>query len=97
MAERARRFLRHLDFAVLQPVNQLVRRQVDELDLGALEYAVGHRLADADAGKAGDDVVEAFDMLDIERRIDVDPGVEQFGDILPTLGVAAAFDRFTRE
>ncbi len=36
-----------------------------------------------------DDVVQAFDMLDIDRRVDVDPGGEQLFDIEITLGVTA--------
>ena len=37
----------------------------------------------------GDDVVQAFDMLDVEGRIDVDPGGEQFLDIHVALGMPA--------
>ena len=47
MAERAAGLGGDVDLAVLQPLDQLVGRQVDDLDLGAIEYAVGHRFADA--------------------------------------------------
>ena len=55
----------------------------------SLQHAVGHGLAHGDAGDARDDVGEAFEMLDVERRPDVDAGVEQFLDVLPALGMAA--------
>ena len=42
------------------------------------------------AGDAGDDVVEAFDVLDIERGPDVDAGREQVEHVEMALGVAAA-------
>ena len=74
-----------------EPLDQLVRRDVDQLDfVGLLEHGVGQRLADDDAGDLGDDVVEAFDVLDVERRPDVDARVEQFLDVLPALGVPQA-------
>jgi hypothetical protein len=38
----------------------------------------------------GDDVVEAVYVLDVERRIDVDAGCEQFLDIEVALGIAGA-------
>ena len=40
------------------------------------------------AGDAGDDVVERLEVLDVERRDDVDAGVEQLLDVLPALLVA---------
>ncbi len=42
-------------------------------------------------GDLGDDIVQAFDMLDIDRGIDIDPGRQQFLDIEIAFGVAAAF------
>ena len=90
MAERPRRLVRDVDLALLQPLDQLVGRDVDDLDLGAFEHPVGHGLAHPHLGEGGDDVVEAFEMLDVDRREDVDAGGEQFLDILIALGVAAA-------
>jgi hypothetical protein len=40
-------------------------------------------------GNPGNDVVQAFDMLDVESRVDVDPGGEQFLDIHVALGMPA--------
>ena len=89
MAERARRLGRDIDLALLQPRDQLVGGDVDDFDLGIVKHRIGHRLAHADAGEAGDDVVEALDMLDVERAEHVDPGLAQLLDVLPTLGMAA--------
>ena len=78
----------HIDLAGLQARQQVVRRQVDELDLvGLVENAVRQGLLLPHAGDPGDDVVEALEMLDIERRPDVDAGVEQLLHVLPALGV----------
>ena len=89
--ERPLGLLRDVDLAFLQPLDQVVGRQVDELDrVGAVEDGVGHRLAHADAGDLRDDVVEALDVLDVERRIDVDAAIEQLLDVEIALGVAAA-------
>ena len=72
-------------------LDQLVGRQVDELDLVRLvEHPVGHRLPDVDAGDLADDVIQALEVLDVHRRQDVDPGVEQLVDVLPALRVARA-------
>ena len=51
---------------------------------------VGHRLAHADAGDLRDDIVQAFDVLDVERGVDVDAGGDQFLDIHVALRMAAA-------
>ena len=49
---------------------------------------VGHRLALRDAGDPLDHVVERLEVLDVDRRDHVDPGVEQLVDVLPALLVA---------
>ena len=83
--------LRHVDLARAQPRQQFVGRQVDQLDfVGGLEERVGQRFVDANAGDLADDIVEAFDVLDVERRVDVDAGGEQFVDVLPALRVTRA-------
>ena len=43
-----------------------------------------------DAGDAADDVVQALEVLDVERREDVDAGREQLLDVLPALRMARA-------
>ena len=90
-AGRALGLLRQVDLAGLQPLEQLVGRQVDHHHLvGLVEQPVGHRLPDADAGDAADDVVQALQVLHVHRRPDVDAGVEQLLHVLPALGVARA-------
>ncbi len=79
----------HLPLA--QPLEQLLRGDVHELDLvRALEDGVGHRLAHLHAGDLRDDVVQALDVLHVEGGVDVDPRVEQLEHVLPALGVARA-------
>ena len=85
------RHLRDVDLALLQPLDQVVRRDVDHLDVvGGIEDAVRHRLAHPDPGDPGDDVVQAFDVLDVESGVDVDPGSEDLLDVEVTLGMARA-------
>ncbi len=85
------RLLRHIDLALFQPLDQIVGREVDQLDIvGPVEDRVGHRLAHADARDLRHDVVEAFDVLDVEGGVDVDAVGEQLLDIEIALGMAAA-------
>ena len=87
--QRMLRPLRQIDLAFLQPLQQLVGRDVDEFDLvGLVEHLVRHGLLHARAGDLGDDVVEAFDVLDVDRGIDVDACGEQLFHVLPALGMA---------
>src|SRR5262245_2352027 len=39
-----------------------------------------------------DDIVETFDMLDVHRGVDVDPGIQQLLNVLVAFGVTAAGD-----
>ncbi len=41
IAERARRLLGHIDLALLQPLDELVGRDVDDLDIGILDHRSG--------------------------------------------------------
>ncbi len=52
--------------------------------------AVGDRLTDGDARHLGDHVVQAFQVLDVERRIHVDPRRQDLLDILVALGMPRA-------
>ncbi len=79
----------HVDLAFAQPLQQVVRRQVDQHDLvGLIEDPVRQRFAHLDAGDAADDVVQALDVLDVDRCIDVDAGGEEFQHVLIALGMA---------
>ncbi|MDT4822712.1 hypothetical protein FQZ97_559230 [compost metagenome] len=83
--------LRNVHLAFAQALQQLARRQVDQEDfVGILQHPVRHRFAHLHAGDVAHLVVEAFQVLDVDRGVDVDAGIQQFLDVLPALGVAAA-------
>ncbi|SAK84336.1 hypothetical protein AWB82_05666 [Caballeronia glebae] len=89
---------RQIDLAFAQTVEQFLGRQIDERDfIGEIEHAIGHGLPDANPGDAPNDVVQAFEVLDIDGRINVDARVEQFLHVLPALHVARALDVRVRE
>ena len=93
MLERALGLLGDVDLAFLQALDQVVGRQVDELDgIGAIEDGVGHGLAHAHARDLRHDVVQALDVLDVDGGVDVDAGVQQLLDVQVALGMAAAGD-----
>ena len=82
---------RQVDLARLQAPDQLVRRRVHQHDLvRAIEERIGQGLLYPDARDAADGVVQALEMLDIERRVHIDAGVQQFLDVLPALRVTGA-------
>ena len=91
MLQRALGLLGDIDLALLQPLDQIIRRKVDQLDgVGAVEHLVRHGLAHPHMGDLRDHVVEAFDVLDVDGGIDVDAMGQQFLDVEIALGVAAA-------
>ena len=80
-----------VDLAGAQPFLQVLDGQIQVDDLvGLLEEAVGHGLADGDARDALDDVLEALEVLHVERADHVDAGVQQLEDVLVPLAVVAA-------
>ena len=90
MPDRPLGLLRNIDLAFVQAVDQIVGRQIDDLDVVCcFEDAVGYGLAHADARDSGNDVVQALDMLDVERRENIDAGRDQLLDIKIALGMAA--------
>ena len=79
----ALRLIGDVDLAFPQALDQRLGRQIDQLDLvGVLKHAVGHGFPHPDAGDAFDDVVQAFQMLDVQRGQDVDAGFEDFLHVL---------------
>ena len=91
MLQRALGLLGDVDLAFLQPLDQVVRREVDQFDrVGAVEHRIRHGLAHPHMGDLGDHVVEALDVLDVDRGIDVDAVRQQFLDVEIALGMAAA-------
>jgi hypothetical protein len=84
--------LRKIDFPFLQSLDQLLGRDIDQLDgVRPLQDNVGQRLADDSSGDLSDDVVQAFYVLDVERRVDVDARLQELFDVLPALRMPRAF------
>ena len=93
MFERALGLFRNVDLALLEALDQIVGRQIDQFDgVGAVEHGIRHGLAHAHMSDLRDHVVEALDVLDIDGSIDVDAGTHQLFDVEIALGMAAAFD-----
>ena len=91
MLKRALGLFRYIDLALFQALDQIVGREIDQLDrVGAVEHRIRYGLAHPHMRDLRDDVVEALDVLDVDRGIDVDAVREQFLDVEIALGVAAA-------
>ena len=74
-----------------EALDQLVGRRVDQHHLGGrIEKSVGQRLVHRNAGDAADHVVQAFEVLHVERGVHIDACGQQLLDVLPALGVARA-------
>ena len=91
MRERALGLAGNIDLAVLEPLDEIVRRQIDQFDrVGLIEHRIRHGLADADVGDLRDDVVQALDVLDVDGGVDVDAVAQQLGDVEIALGMTTA-------
>ena len=87
----ARRDIREVDLPFVQPLQEFVCRNIDESHLpGLIKNPVRHGFADRDPGDAGHHVIQALEMLDVKRGVNIDPGFEQLLHILPALCVAAS-------
>ncbi len=85
----------HVDLAGLEPRQQVVGGDVDQHHfVGLVEERVGDGLPDRDAGDAADDVVQALEVLHVERREDVDARRQQLLDVLPALRMARSRRRW---
>ena len=92
MLQRALGLLGDIDLALFQPLDQVVGREVDQLDgVGAIEHLVRHGLAHPHMRDLRDHVVEAFDVLDVDGGVDVDPMGQQFLDVEIAFGMTAAW------
>jgi hypothetical protein len=91
MLERALGLFGDVDLAFPKPLNEIVRGEVDQFDaVGGVEHRIRHGLAHPHMGDLRDHVVEALDVLDIDRGIDVDAVGQQFLDIEIAFRMAAA-------
>ena len=89
VVDRLARALGYIDPPFLEPLQQILGRNVDQLDLvGTVEHMVGHGLLHARTGDLRHHVAEAFEVLDVDRGVDIDAGLEQFLHVLPAFGVA---------
>ena len=84
--------LRHIDLALVQPLQKFFGRQVDQLHFGAVKHTVGNRLLHRRAGDLPDSIHPAFGVLHIHRRININTRIEQFDHILVAFGVSGAGD-----
>ena len=92
MTDCALGLVRQIDLAILQALDQVIRRQIDQFDVVCLvDNRIRHCLAHPDSSDPGHNVVQAFDMLDVERGVDIDADCDQLFDIHVTLGVSAAW------
>ena len=91
MLQRPFGLLGDVDLAVLEARDEVFGRQIDQLDgVGAVEDRIGNRLANAHLRDLGDDVVQAFDVLDVDGGIDVDAVVQDLLHVEVALGMTAA-------
>jgi hypothetical protein len=83
--------LGRVDLAFGQPFAQLVRRQVDQFDfIGQIEQRVGHLLMHSHTGDLPHGVGAALEVLDVDGRVHVDAGFQQFEHVLVALAMAHA-------
>ena len=84
-----RRLIGNIDLAFLQPLQQLIGRQIDEFDLCCLvNYAVRDRFMHPDTRYLHHYVAQTLNMLDIERGVHINASFYELLDILIALGVA---------
>src|SRR5262249_44292907 len=80
-------------FAVPKALNQILGRYVDKLDcIGTVKNRVRDGFAYSNMSDLRHDVVEALDVLDIERRVDVDALIQQLLDVEIALRMTATCD-----
>lgn len=90
--------VRRVDVAVCHSSPQRLRTHIDEFDRVCLANdAVGHGLTLAYPGDRLDDVVEGFEVLDVDGRDDIDAVCQQSRDVFPTLRVLGSLDVGVRE
>ncbi len=91
--ERRVDLVRLVDVAVRHPPPERLWRHVDELHLvGAADDLVGDGLLLPYPGDGLHDIAQRLQVLDVDRRDDVDAGRQQLLHVLPALGVAGAGD-----
>ena len=80
-----------IDLSGIQTRQQIIRRQVDEHHFYCVvEYAVGHGFTDRSPYDAGCNIGDAFKVLYVERRVDVDARSQELFNVAPAFGMAAS-------
>ncbi|MCY1165432.1 hypothetical protein D9M73_53380 [compost metagenome] len=90
--------VRQVDLTGLQARHQFVGRDIHQDDfIRIVQHRVRYRLMHPDAGDGAHRAIEAFQMLNIQRRPDIDAGLQQFLHVLPAFGMARALDVTVRQ
>src|SRR5262249_13021758 len=90
MRQRAFRLLGDIDLSFLETLNQIVRCEIDQLDrISPIEHRIRHGLADAHMRDLSNDVIETFDVLNVDGRVNVDAAAQYFLDIEVAFWMAA--------
>ena len=83
---RMLRLLGDIHLSGFQPRQQLIGGDIDQHHfIGGVEHLVGHGLPDAHVGDPANHIVEAFQMLHVQRAEYIDARRQQLIDILPAL------------
>jgi hypothetical protein len=86
VGQRGVDLLRRVDVAVCHPAAQRLRGHVHQFDLvGRADHGVRHGLPLRHAGDLLHDVVQRFQVLDVDVGDDLDAGRQQFLHVLPAL------------
>ena len=84
MLHRLFRLLGYVDLPLFQAVEQIVGRQVDQLNLvGSAQKRIRKGFPDDDAGDLPNNIIQALKVLDVDGGVDRDACVEQILDVLP--------------
>ena len=86
MCQRPRGIVREVDLPGPHPRHEFVRREIHDFDIiRRVEHRIRNGLAHTDPGDLRHHVVQALDVLDIERCEDIDPGSQDLLDVLVAL------------
>ncbi len=78
-------------FSLFEPFDQAARLDIHQLHLIRLvEYAVRDAFLHGNASDGSDNVVQALDMLNVDRRAYVDSRLQKLFDVLISVFMAAA-------
>src|SRR5580704_2236817 len=77
------------DLSGIQTRQQIIGRQVDEHNFYCfVEHPVRHGFTDMGPYDAGCNIGDAFKMLYVERRVDIDARCQELPNVAPTFGMA---------